>query len=495
VNAAAPTRSISSKLMAMVEVLGNRDASDRFELRGELGSGSVGTVYRVFDRFRGEEVALKALRSRSGRDVYRFKREFRSLAELDHPNLVRLHELFAVGDEWMFTMELITGTRFDDRAALPQLVDGLCALHADGKIHRDLKPSNVLVEASGRVVILDFGLVADLETMRLDKTHDLMAVGTPGYMSPEQAADRPLTAASDWYSVGTMLYQVLSGKRPFEGDPVDVLTAKQLRDPPDLRAMLPGDPLADLAMRMLARNPAARPRGDAILAAIGAVPSQATLRIAARARRPATERADELAALHAAYAASRDHHVLVLITGPSGAGKTTLLETFLDDVRASGAVVFHAFETGREALPMPAIDRLVDAYAAWLSSLPPEEAATLIPPRFAAAARVFTALRRLPAAAAPPMPGSLPSDPDQVLLQAFAELIQCTDRVARRWPLVLAVEDIERGTALTLRLVTEQLYRGKPAPYLDVYTCGTDRPTPALEVLRAAPGDIRVIEL
>jgi serine/threonine protein kinase len=243
----------------MADVGVKRDAADRFELRGELGSGGVGIVYRVFDRERGEEVALKTLRSRSGRDIYRFKREFRSLAELEHPNLVRLHELFSVGEEWMFTMELVDGKPFTDRASLPQLVDGVCALHAAGKIHRDLKPSNVLVEAGGRVVILDFGLISDVDPHHADRTHEHTAVGTPAYMSPEQAADLPLTPASDWYSVGTMLYEILSGKRPYAMTSYDVLVEKQLRDPPDLRTLLPGEPLADVTMRMLARNPDARP--------------------------------------------------------------------------------------------------------------------------------------------------------------------------------------------------------------------------------------------
>src|SRR5688500_15688876 len=84
----------------------------RFELRGELGSGGMGYVHRVFDQQRGEEVALKSLRAQSARDIYRFKREFRSLADLTHPNLVMLHELFSVGEQWMFTMELVDGVPF-----------------------------------------------------------------------------------------------------------------------------------------------------------------------------------------------------------------------------------------------------------------------------------------------------------------------------------------------------------------------------------------------
>src|SRR5207253_2191738 len=147
----------------------------------------------------------------------------------------------AVGGDWYITMELVEGVSFIDwvrpgraagpgrpradiqssvlheprlRAALVQLVDGLLALHHAGKLHRDLKPSNVLVTEAGRLTLLDFGLVAGVA----EGDPDRLAVGTPVYMSPEQAADQPLGEASDWYSVGAMLFEALYGRRPFEGD-------------------------------------------------------------------------------------------------------------------------------------------------------------------------------------------------------------------------------------------------------------------------------------
>jgi serine/threonine protein kinase len=153
----------------------------RFDVRGTLGAGGAGVVYRAYDHQLRRTVALKVLRHAVGRDLYRFKREFRSLADIVHPNLVALHELYASSDhEWFFAMELVEGVSFIDwvrpvegrrctgraprqdiisrparrrppaRRRCSQLIDALVALHRVGKLHRDLKPSNVLVTPEGR---------------------------------------------------------------------------------------------------------------------------------------------------------------------------------------------------------------------------------------------------------------------------------------------------------------------------------------------------------
>src|SRR5262249_35785289 len=277
----------------------------RFEVRGTLGSGGAGVVYRAFDRQLGREVALKLLRQASGRDLFRFKREFRALADIVHPNLVALHELHATGGDWYFTMELVEGVSFIDwvrparvaigprrsrqdilatpvsedrlRQSLIQLVDGLYALHKAGKLHRDLKPSNVLVTGGGRLALLDFGLVSGLA----EGNPERLAVGTPVYMSPEQAADQPLNEASDWYSVGAMMYEALTGRRPFEGDSEHVMQRKQNEQPPKPAQLVSGVPpdLSRLCMAMLQRSPYARPSATAILSQLGAKPSAITQQI------------------------------------------------------------------------------------------------------------------------------------------------------------------------------------------------------------------------
>ena len=174
----------------------------RFELHRQLGSGAFGDVYEARDREHSTKVALKALKSSHPDWIYRFKREFRLVGDLAHPNLVRLFELFVEDDRWYLTMEMIDGLRFDTyvarapeqlRASFLQLALGVAELHRARCLHRDLKPSNALVEAKGRVVLLDFGLAVH---QRATRTSAL--AGTPVYMAPEIGLGAPPSEASDW---------------------------------------------------------------------------------------------------------------------------------------------------------------------------------------------------------------------------------------------------------------------------------------------------------
>ena len=213
----------------------------RFRIVRKLGAGGMGVVFEAVDPERGARVALKTLRSVEPRAAQRFKNEFRSLADLSHPNVIELYELFATDDRLFFSMQLVHGvdllhwvhapgshtvwsTDGGDSPPIPdygrlgealrQVVLGVDAIHQHGKLHRDLKPANVLVREDGTVVVLDFGLVRDAGNDGDGLTVSGTILGTPAFMSPEQADGKSLTPASDWYAVGVMLYLALTGRLP-----------------------------------------------------------------------------------------------------------------------------------------------------------------------------------------------------------------------------------------------------------------------------------------
>ncbi len=264
----------------------------RFTLVRRLGAGGMGVVYEAYDQQRGELIALKTMRRVDPLALVRFKHEFRALCDISHPNLVNLYELVAVEDRWFFTMELVEGTDFvsfvrgrpeneslgmspdqrpdvapearplfDEvrlRDALRQLAEGIDSLHQSAKLHRDIKPTNVLVSNEGRVVLLDFGLTADLESTGMHQSAGSQIVGTLAHMSPEQAAGSSITTASDWYSVGVMLFEAMTGRLPFVGSATEIIAAKQTHDAPSPQTLvgdLPQD-LVRLCNGLLDRDPA-----------------------------------------------------------------------------------------------------------------------------------------------------------------------------------------------------------------------------------------------
>ena len=493
-------------------------ALERFEMRGRLGSGGMGVVYRALDRQRGIEVALKTMRHASGRDLYRFKREFRALADLVHPNLVTLYELHTVGGDWFLTMELVDGVSFIDwlrprsaappdlppgddsaptdkdvaprgendaarqwlvdaplqierlEAALYQLVDIVHAVHQAGKLHRDLKPSNVLVDTHGRVVLLDFGLVTEVDRPPGENTHDTGAVGTPAYMSPEQAEDKPLTPASDWYSVGVMLYEALTGRRPLDvygprpGDPAS------LPRPRLLDARVP-ESIERLCLQLLQFEPSARPDGAAVLAALGKAPSPASQELVQiLAFTPFVDREAELAALHEALAVTRASRCMaVLVRGPSGMGKTALLRQFLGEAKADPATIVllgRCYE--REAVAFKTLDTLIDSLTAQLANLDGARVEALLPPGIRALARLFPVLRRIPAIFDSTVAARQPQDPSELRRRAFGALRELLGRLAASAPVILAIDDVQWGDADSGAVLADLIFHPDAPPILIV---------------------------
>jgi hypothetical protein len=443
-----------------------------YRLLRELGRGGMGVVYEALHVQRGNHVALKTLPSVDGAALHRFKREFRALADINHPNLVGLHTLEADGGQWFFTMDLVTGEDFlsyvrpagtlDEarlRAALGQLVTGVLALHGQHIIHRDLKPSNVMVTGDGQVVLLDFGLVAELDRAEVSRSTQKIA-GTPTYMAPEQAAGSPVTAASDWYAVGVMLYEALSGKPPFSGPLLRVLQDKQQLDAPPLpeEAAAPAD-LAGLCLRLLAREPQQRPDAFEIAKAIAAGVQPAAVGVA-HVGHQLVGREQHLAVLKDAYRTLERQRepVTMFISGRSGEGKTALGEHFLAPLRADKRLAVMSGRCyDRESVPFKALDTLIDALGSYLRALPETDAALLMPDDIGVLAQVFPVLLRVEVVAKASDVRLAGLDEQQIRQRAFRALRSLLTRISRRSLILWFVDDLQWGDADSAEALFEVL--------------------------------------
>ncbi len=369
------------------------------------------------------------------------------------------------------------------RAALVQLATGLCALHDAQKIHRDIKPSNVLVDGNGRVVILDFGLIADIEgSAGAVATTDMELVGTPSYMAPEQAASKPVGPAADWYAVGVLLYEVLTGDVPFVGTPLEVLQRKQTEEPTPPIELVPGTPadLNDLCLRLMQFDPTARPTGTQVLRALGAIPDRrsATSIVTASLTHGSVfvGREAELAQLGAAYQRTREGEcVTVLVRGDSGLGKSRLVRYFADTIAMSDrhAVVLAGRCYERETVPYKALDGVIDAFGRFLTRIPAAEADSYLPTRPGALVQAFPVLRRVPGMAQ--TRDQLPRiDPQEMRRGAFAAIRDMLTRLAERRPVIVLIDDLQWADADSLAVLAEVLRPPGPPPLL---LLGTTRVT------------------
>ena len=355
---------------------------ERFRIQERLGEGGMGVVYRAYDSELASDIAVKSLSRVSAHDLYHLKREFRALADIRHPNLIDLYELFAEGRTCFFTMELIVGTdllafmrrgsggvdeeRFRDAAR--QLALAVSAVHMAKRLHRDIKPSNVMVTQAGRLVLLDFGLAVALSGDGAKSEWSSFA-GTRGYMSPEQLrGEAVLTTAIDWYGFGAALFEAATGRLPYanplrafgNGDPVPHARQTAPDFPEDLDQLL-ADLLHPLAQR--------RPDGAEVLRrlGIGLAPATSGGRSSPVPVAPnAFEgRLVEFESLRSALAeVRRGKTVVVHLHGPSGIGKSELARRFVGQAGQSGATVLrgkcHPQETvawvpasARHSRPLP----------------------------------------------------------------------------------------------------------------------------------------------
>ncbi|MCB9642611.1 MAG: protein kinase [Myxococcales bacterium] len=538
--------------------LGNR----RYELLGELGEGGFGVVFQALDHHLNTVVALKTLKAPDADMLYNFKREFRALADLAHPNLVALHDLVADDEtgQLFFTMELIDGVDFleytkkhpthpsDLPSALPskfasliegptrsllamqayldtrsisdvslfaredkekreekekpedktrplhklspsvhseprvpfhmgrlidslrQLAQGVDTLHRMGLLHRDLKPSNVLVTPEGRVVILDFGLVADLRHNKLGLDQEIQVAGTPAYMSPEQAYQQPLTEASDWYSVGVILYLALTGRLPFSGSYAEIMRQKQNRTPTPPREWFEEIPewLSQLALDLLQPAPSNRPKSIEILERIGAqLPTDSQMRSdSLTGQMPLIGRTIELTELRRAFHQTEPGQSrAIFLEGESGIGKSHLARLSVALLQGEApSLVLSARCYKQESIPYKAMDGLMEQLSNYLNMLPPSELRALIPEGIEELTQIFRVMRRVR-----PLQldeHALALDPAEQRRRAFGALRELLHRISKKRKVVFFIDDLQWGDEDSAALLIELLRPPDPPALL-----------------------------
>jgi predicted ATPase len=472
----------------------------RYVVRRELGRGSMGVVYEAYDTTTRASVALKTIATdeAAAERLYRLKQEFRVVADLQHPNLVRFGELASHEGQWFFTMELVQGGSFVEhvrptrantgldeprlRSALVQLVAALSAIHGAGLVHRDVKPSNVLVDAKGRVAVLDFGLMV----ARTHAANEDAASGTPDYMAPEQIEGLAAGPAADWYAVGTMLFVGLTGRVPFRGDAMEVMQNKLTRAAPAPHDVAPGVPpdLDSLCADLLRADPTARPGEAEIRARLG-MPAHTGNALDSGAF---VGREAELAAMKRAQGeVSGGRARTVVIEGEPGIGKSALVARFVSSL-GPGTLVLAGRSYEQESVPFKGIDAVVDALSEHLLALPERDAKALLGGGVRFLATVFPVLNRVPLVAEVTSKARILDNPRVLREQAFGEFERLLAALAKKGRVVLFLDDIQWADRESLALVSALLHADPPIPFLFLATMrtGVDLPRGAMELAAGA---------
>ena len=509
---------------------------ERFELRRMLGEGSFGTVYEAWDRRASIQVAIKVLQRLDAEDVLRFKREFRALHGIVHPNLVELRELIQSGGRWYLVMELVEGwdlltwvwgreqpIDLDSsgptdkqlgkmlneversgsapqvnadrlRMCLAQLAKGLMALHESGRLHRDIKPTNIRVTPEGRLVLLDFGLVTGIKGAAVSTVAHL--VGTAAYMAPEQALTNDLDPATDWYATGALLFHALTGSVPFGGNSMQMLMEKQRVDGPrpgEHRSNIPDD-LDSLTAELMRKDPRERANGGSILEIVSLSEEPSLQDVAHTLSRTSSSgrsarfvgREPELARLRGAFdTAMKGQIAIEVVLGESGIGKTRLVDRFLREIRLdrSQTLVLRGRCFENESVPYKALDGAIDELCQELRRMENDSARALLPKHAGSLPILFPMLARVGPIVELGRPDVERRDPLALRAEVFAALRTVLLRVAERRPLILVLEDLQWADDESMSLLAE-LTRPPNAPSMVVLAAARDLPNQSAVVQR-----------
>jgi tetratricopeptide (TPR) repeat protein len=345
----------------------NPKAIAHYEVLSSLGTGGMGEVYLARDTRLDRLVAIKLLPAEvtnNAARLRRFEQEARAVSALNHPNIVTIHEIGEAEVGRFIVLEYVKGQTLRSVIGGPQACPSIAPIgrqvatalgvaHDAGMVHRDIKPENVMVRDDGYVKVLDFGLarlhVGDAST---DSTAETVIhtrpgtlIGTVAYMSPEQVKSEPVGSAADIFSLGTVFYEMATGRKPFRGASEVAVMYQIAHDQPPapshLNAAVPAA-IEALVLDMLAKNPRLRPTAADVTAALtgGSIGHVATQNVTAHPPIVASAaprivgRTVERARLHEAYQAAHEGRGSILgITGEAGIGKTALVENFLAELR------------------------------------------------------------------------------------------------------------------------------------------------------------------
>ncbi|MFN7974354.1 MAG: protein kinase [Acidobacteriota bacterium] len=501
-----------------------------FEILALLGRGGMGVVYRARHAASGEVVALKTVRVPDPDLVSGIRREVRALSRLDHPGIVRIvAEGIHEGIPW-YAMQHLSGQTLSRHAAtdacvaptLPleaparpgtaaepraratprfsrghalTLVRRLCSplayLHGEGFVHKDLKPDNVLVLGSGAPVILDFGLTDPFNAAREELSVSSAAVGTAPYMAPEQAVAGRLDARADLYSLGCILFELLTGRPPFLGDPAAILFQHLTVVPPKASSLAPDVPAGvdAIVARLLAKEPADR-FGYASDVASALARAGAENGVYGGAPRGRTYlyhpgfagRDDEIRIVKSALRSPQSAYRAVLLVGESGAGKTRLASEVARRIADAGQMVMAGQCASDDPAPLRGFQGILRTIGDGCRGGGQKEVERVLGPHAKLLSAFEPSLATLPGVPEQPDPPSLPEAASRArLLHALQKVLGAVEEGG----LLLVIDDVQWADDLTL-LATESLLDGKAAVRI-LALCREEEETDGIRALAGHP--------